>query len=668
MMNRAPQHLFRFYSEDSTFIHGTLDKPDKNRGEFYHHGQKQINNKIMSLNFLNCHTKVRQVDSMRTLGNGIVIQIVGDLSNNRQPSRRFNQTIVLAPDSPNKYYVRNDIFRYQDDVADGMCGDHQANIQMLENGDSSSLISEINVVGREMNQSSEISKSEPGVIDSSQEENFQSAKQQQLSHNSNANNNNIELIDIGKMMTPGDQAKAASVQPTDKAVMGSQPRSPITPPQPESNEAIHQQMKMVTNSDKAAAAIGTENLKHNDEDLVKSESKPEQQEQNENNNNLDEIPKTSVFSSTTNEPKTYAGILGRGSTHQPSMTAAAVVVPASIGQTSVSKNPTDAPTNVGNVSTNFPLPSPSTGENSIATGIVAGANVSNMGNVSSGGSVVPKPPFAVTASSAQHQQSTAPLNQQRERDHRFSKKSFNRRNDSRESGKNNDSDSADGVDHFGGSSMLNSSINIANSSNVKKYPDENQLFLGNLLPDISEEIVHTIFGKFGKIVDVRINRQKITNLGKNRNYGFITFEDPQVVDKIIAQKPIYHENHRYNVEKKQGKNAANTGSSNYDRNRERNSSSNVRNPNIQTNPLQSGSGSGPRGGHMSGNPGSVGGAQMNQIGGGPRNRSNFNHQNANTGGGNQINRGGAGGQGQFSNRQMFNHPPPSQQQQSQQNR
>ena len=29
--------------------------------------------------------------------------------------RAFVQTFVLAPESPKKYYVHNDIFRYQDD-------------------------------------------------------------------------------------------------------------------------------------------------------------------------------------------------------------------------------------------------------------------------------------------------------------------------------------------------------------------------------------------------------------------------------------------------------------------------------------------------------------------------------------------------------------------------
>lgn len=43
-------------------------------------------------------------------------QVTGELSNNGQPMRRFMQTFVLAPQSPKKYYVHNDIFRYQDEV------------------------------------------------------------------------------------------------------------------------------------------------------------------------------------------------------------------------------------------------------------------------------------------------------------------------------------------------------------------------------------------------------------------------------------------------------------------------------------------------------------------------------------------------------------------------
>lgn len=44
------------------------------------------------------------------------LQVTGELSNNGNPMRRFMQTFVLAPQTPKKYYVHNDIFRYQDEV------------------------------------------------------------------------------------------------------------------------------------------------------------------------------------------------------------------------------------------------------------------------------------------------------------------------------------------------------------------------------------------------------------------------------------------------------------------------------------------------------------------------------------------------------------------------
>ena len=80
------------------------------------YGQQDIHQKIMQLNFRDCHAKIRQVDSHETLANGVVVQVSGELSNDGAPMRRFMQTFVLAPQSPKKYYVHNDIFRYQDEV------------------------------------------------------------------------------------------------------------------------------------------------------------------------------------------------------------------------------------------------------------------------------------------------------------------------------------------------------------------------------------------------------------------------------------------------------------------------------------------------------------------------------------------------------------------------
>ncbi|XP_072050575.1 ras GTPase-activating protein-binding protein 2-like [Amphiura filiformis] len=114
LLNKAPKQLHRFYCDDSSFVHGGVD-PDGNPEEPVF-GQQAIHDKILGLSFCDCHAKIRQVDSHVTVGDGVVVQVTGELSNNGEPMRRFMQTFVLAPQTPKNYYVRNDIFRYQDEV------------------------------------------------------------------------------------------------------------------------------------------------------------------------------------------------------------------------------------------------------------------------------------------------------------------------------------------------------------------------------------------------------------------------------------------------------------------------------------------------------------------------------------------------------------------------
>lgn len=78
-------------------------------------GQKAIHDKIQSLDLQQVYAKIKQVDSHSTLDNGIVVQVTGELSIGGHPMRAFVQTFVLAPETPKKFYVHNDIFRYQDD-------------------------------------------------------------------------------------------------------------------------------------------------------------------------------------------------------------------------------------------------------------------------------------------------------------------------------------------------------------------------------------------------------------------------------------------------------------------------------------------------------------------------------------------------------------------------
>lgn len=52
----------------------------------------------MALGFRDCHTKIRHVDAHATMSEGVVVQVMGELSNNMQPMRKFMQTFVLAPE------------------------------------------------------------------------------------------------------------------------------------------------------------------------------------------------------------------------------------------------------------------------------------------------------------------------------------------------------------------------------------------------------------------------------------------------------------------------------------------------------------------------------------------------------------------------------------------
>ncbi|XP_044517714.1 ras GTPase-activating protein-binding protein 1 isoform X1 [Gracilinanus agilis] len=125
LLNQAPDMLHRFYGKNSSYVHGGLDSNGKPADAVY--GQKEIHRKVMSQNFTNCHTKIRHVDAHATLNDGVVVQVMGLLSNNNQAFRRFMQTFVLAPEGSvaNKFYVHNDIFRYQDEVFGGFITEPQ---------------------------------------------------------------------------------------------------------------------------------------------------------------------------------------------------------------------------------------------------------------------------------------------------------------------------------------------------------------------------------------------------------------------------------------------------------------------------------------------------------------------------------------------------------------
>ncbi|XP_016116012.1 ras GTPase-activating protein-binding protein 2-like, partial [Sinocyclocheilus grahami] len=115
LLNKAPDYLHRFYGRSSSYVHGGVDGTGKPEEAVY--GQAEIHKKVMSLQFSECHTKIRQVDAHATLGGGGVVQVRGELGRERLGENLMRVDIYCVKGSAvNKFYVHNDIFRYEEEV------------------------------------------------------------------------------------------------------------------------------------------------------------------------------------------------------------------------------------------------------------------------------------------------------------------------------------------------------------------------------------------------------------------------------------------------------------------------------------------------------------------------------------------------------------------------
>ncbi|KAH7402461.1 hypothetical protein BKA66DRAFT_403968 [Pyrenochaeta sp. MPI-SDFR-AT-0127] len=104
-LSKSPDRLYLFYNKRSQYVSGVEE--DK---VSVCSGQKAINERIKELEFKDTKVRVTNVDSQGSDAN-IVIQVIGEISNQGQPHKRFVQTFVLAGQT-NGYFVLNDIFRY----------------------------------------------------------------------------------------------------------------------------------------------------------------------------------------------------------------------------------------------------------------------------------------------------------------------------------------------------------------------------------------------------------------------------------------------------------------------------------------------------------------------------------------------------------------------------
>ncbi|TNM85848.1 ras GTPase-activating protein-binding protein 2 isoform X1 [Takifugu flavidus] len=409
LLNKAPDFLHRFYGRNSSYVHGGLDSSGKLAEAVY--GQAEIHKKVMSLQFNECHTKIRHVDAHATLNDGVVVQVLGELSNNGQPMRKFMQTFVLAPEgsAANKFYVHNDIFRYEDEVFED---------------------------------------SEAEIDEESEEEVEEEPEERQPSPEPLQESPNSTTYYEPHPVTNGVEEPMEEPVPEPEPEPEPEPKGEET--KPEVEEKVLEEME-----EKAPSPAPVE-------------SPP----------NIQEPPKAFSWASVT------------------------------------SKN----------------LP---------PTGTVTSSGIS---------------PHVVKASSSQPRAEAKPEMQNaplRPRDQRTRDRLTFTQRGPRPDGVQS-SDSQAGKSHLsfvnkGGRGEADSGD--LDNRRIVRYPDSQQLFVGNLPHDIDENELKDFFMTYGNVLELRINTKGVG--GKLPNFGFVVFDDPEPVQRILAAKPIMFRNEvRLNVEEK----------------------------------------------------------------------------------------------------------------------
>lgn len=79
--------------------------------------QAAIDEKIRSMDYNECQTKIKTIDAQESLDGGVIVLVTGYLIGKDFMKKDFTQTFFLATqDNDNSYYVLNDIFRYVEDT------------------------------------------------------------------------------------------------------------------------------------------------------------------------------------------------------------------------------------------------------------------------------------------------------------------------------------------------------------------------------------------------------------------------------------------------------------------------------------------------------------------------------------------------------------------------
>lgn len=425
MLHEAPDFLYRFYSHNSSFLHCGIDPPDEEPVPAV--GQNEIHKKISSLQFHDCHAKIRQVDSQWSIGGSVVIQVVGELSNNGSPMRRFMQTFVLGQQNPKKYYVHNDIFRYQDEV-------------FVESGNDADMINEAEAEGLDI-------EGESHHVTGTQE------------------NESVNTY-YGEDAEPS-QVQVSNGSPLEGELKEASKAEEVVEAQATVEESSLTEANDVVNEE----AVAVQTVKEIVEDEL---------------SNVEPLRKEDVVDEVMEEQrKTVPQELEPVVAAPPKPTWAAMA----------SKN-TAAP--------------PTAAATSAVTGYAAKPQVAKPDVVKTEGTPV-----------------TTGLSQRAPRGPR-----------------------SEAVSQDGYRGTVDSGDDAGRS--MQNFPDNQQVFIGNLPRNLADKDLREFFEKFGGVLDLRINRKQTTN--NLPNFGFVVFDSPETVQKVLSERPLmFNGKHRVNVEEKKPK-------------------------------------------------------------------------------------------------------------------
>ncbi|XP_071513229.1 ras GTPase-activating protein-binding protein 1 isoform X2 [Panulirus ornatus] len=488
VLNKAPLHLHRFFSHNSSFMHGghnSMSEPII--------GQADIHKMIVSLNFRDCHAKIRMVDTQATLDNGVVIQVTGELSNNGNPMRRFMQTFVLAPQTPKKYYVHNDIFRYQDEVFSDEEGGDEAGSEVEEDMEAPMPPQNFTAPSATVNGSAHPPEPEPTPPAVPQAQTPVAPQVPAPVPTEWGTQTQQSLREV----VPVPAAGSTTTVTTPPVV--APPLTP-TPPAPTTTESVPEAPPTPEKDDQSWGTPASDSWGASGEPQGSSWDEPAVPQKE--TPDPDPPQPDPVKQPVSNEPKTYANLF-----KSPQGLASAAAAPPPVSSTSQQPSTQPAPTPqqtqpLNRIEMNSRTP----------TASIANAAPSQP---QSGGGFTQRTP-----------RNTQGRGPPRDRPYRPN----NEDNSEQES--------------------------LGEERRRTPMPDSQQIFVGNLPHTAGEEDLKAEFSRFGKIVDVRINtaKGKTGPKGQVPNFGFITFDEEIAVSRALNCRPILlNAEHRLNVEEKKAR-------------------------------------------------------------------------------------------------------------------